>query len=182
MQVPDIRLRVSHITAVLDDVTCGGDIILRDLWTVWHARCSTSDALEPEPERLRDEVRLRNCEVQRLLNCYGPVGHALGQFEYCRDETHEKQKEDSAWFSALPEHRRETIEARKWALDFWQVQLVGLHGLLYDRINLRKVWLESNSVLSIVLPSTDVIQIIWNYVHSFSFENLPFLLLLFLLE
>eukprot|EP00802_Teleaulax_amphioxeia_P022463 Tamp_22910.p2 GENE.Tamp_22910~~Tamp_22910.p2 ORF type:complete len:187 (-),score=20.62 Tamp_22910:124-684(-) len=120
-------------------------------------------------ERLRDEVTIKDCELQRLLRWYGPVGHALGQYEYCRDESGEKQQEDLEWFSALPEHRREAIQARKEALEIWHLELVHLPS--WERINMRQAWLELESVLSIVLPTTDVIQMIWNYVLDGKNEN-----------
>ena len=114
-------------------------------------------------ERLRDEALIRDCELQRLLNWYDPVGCALGELGYCQDEGCYKQQEDSAWFYALPEHRRKTIEARKWALEMWQTKLCYLARDLYDHINMRQAWLEFESVLTIVVPA-DVIPIIWNQV------------------
>ena len=94
-------------------------------------------------ERLRDEVLIRDCELlQRLLNWYDPVGCALGELGYCQDEGCYKQQEDSAWFYALPEHRRKTIEARKWALEMWQTELCYLARDLYDHINMRQASLE----------------------------------------
>ena len=100
-------------------------------------------------ERLHYAVRIKECELQRLLNWYDPVGHALNECAYCHDEGEvddEKQQEDKAWYSALANHRHRRIKARREELEQWHLELVYLP--VREMIYTRQAWLVFESVLS----------------------------------
>ena len=115
-------------------------------------------------ERLHDAVRIKECELQRLLNWYDSVGHALGQYAYIHDESGEKEKEDKTWYSALAKHRRSQINVRIQELEQWQIELRYLPVL--EMIYTRQAWLIFESVLSIVLPNADLMRMIWDYMFD----------------
>ena len=48
-------------------------------------------------ERLRDEVSIKERQLQRLLNWYSPLDIVLKKAAYCDDESGEKKREDLEW-------------------------------------------------------------------------------------
>ena len=120
-------------------------------------------------ERLHDAVRIKECELQRLLNWYGPVGTALNQAAYCHDESGEKTQEDKAWYSALSKHRRRRIKARMIELEQWHLELRYLP--VREMIYTRQAWLVFESVLSFVLPNADLMRMIWDYMFDDKYHS-----------
>ena len=120
-------------------------------------------------ERLHNAVRIKECELQRLLNWYHPVGHALNDYAYCHDQLGEKKQEDKAWYSALPKHRRRRIKARMLELEQWQLELRYLP--VREMIDTRQAWLVFESVLSVVLPNIDLMRMIWDYMYDDTYHS-----------
>ena len=55
----------------------------------------------PALERLRDEVSIKERQLQRLLNWYSPLDIVLKKAAYCDDESGEKKREHLEWYRKL---------------------------------------------------------------------------------
>jgi len=125
-------------------------------------------------ERLHNEVRIKECELERLLDWYDPVCIAKGNASYGHDKSGhdnpcEKQQEDKAWYSALSKHRRRRIKARMIELEQWHIELRYLP--VREMIYTRQAWLVFESVLSFVLPNADLMRMIWDYMFDDKYHS-----------
>ena len=122
--------------------------------------------------RLRNEVLLKRCEVERLLAWYAPLDHAcramgyLTCFIYYDDPitSDDESVDELMWLCSLSKHRRKTIKARKKPLEAWQGDLNFVYYHVSDYTKELQAWSVVASLLSFHLRGEDVIKLIWNYV------------------
>ena len=114
-------------------------------------------------ERLRDEVSIKERQLQRLLQWYSPLDIVLKRAQYCDDESGDNKREDLEWYRKLSNWRRKRIKARKASLENWHVELNELQHWLYERIQMRQTWalLIEATLSNDLQQNEDIVKIIW---------------------
>jgi hypothetical protein len=117
-------------------------------------------------ERLRDEVMIKESQLQRLLISYSPLDIVLKRAAYCDDVSGEKKREDLEWYRKLSKWRRKRIKARQAILENWHLELRDLDHWLCERIKMRRTWalLIEATLSNDLQENEDVVKIIWDKV------------------
>ena len=127
---------------------------------------------------LHNEVLIQIFQLTRLRNVYGILDQeqfavsnmdkffkgfvVLGEDEYL---------EELAWLISLSQQRRHQIRERQEDLKWRDRKLRWLHNDIDGEILLNNTWLQFSSVLSDVLPNTDILKMIWDCMFKNNNRN-----------